>query len=113
MPPPNHAPFGAGPARAVFLDRDGVVIPDDGAARLSALRVPAEVVADQARLIAGYRSLRSEFDRALRPTLHGRTTDAFRVRAGRLASAPGFQVVARALQAIIAKGYDLGFPPGS
>jgi hypothetical protein len=84
-----------------------------GIAELTALKPPPDVAAAHARLIAAYRSLKAEFNRALTPLVRKRTSDAARVEAGRLVRAPAFREIGDALHAIIAKGYDLGFPPGS
>ena len=84
-----------------------------GIAQLKAVQPPADVAVEHAKLIAAYRSLRTEFDHALKPLLRQHTSDAARIEAGRLAHAPAFRVIGDTLHAIIAKGYDLGFPPGS
>jgi hypothetical protein len=81
-------------------------------ADLQALEPPADVQSEHRALIAGYQALLADFTK-LNAAAGASTPDKLRVEAGRLGSAPGLQAVANALQAIIAKGYDLGFPPGS
>jgi len=81
-------------------------------AALQAMKPPAEVATEQVSLIAGYRALLRDFT-ALNPAARQKSTDALRVQAGKLSTAASLQEVGTALQAIIAKGYDLGFPPGS
>lgn len=81
-------------------------------AALQAMKPPADVVPEQASLVAGYRALLEDFT-ALNPAARQKTTDTLRVQAGKLSSAASLQEIGAALEAIIAKGYDLGFPPGS
>jgi hypothetical protein len=81
-------------------------------AKLQALAPPADVATEHASLIAGYRALLGDFT-ALNPATRQKTTAKLRVQAGKLSSAASLQEIGTALQAIIAKGYDLGFPPGS
>ncbi|HEY8645819.1 MAG TPA: hypothetical protein VIL77_08085 [Gaiellaceae bacterium] len=83
-----------------------------GIATLQALQPPANVATEHASLIAGYRALLGDFA-ALNPAARRKTTAALRVQAGKLSSAASLQEIGTALKAIIAKGYALGFPPGS
>ena len=81
---------------------------DRAAARLAAIKPPADVASAHAKLINGYRALRREFASALGPLSKRRTTDALRVAAGRLERSPAASQIASALQTIIAKGYRIG-----
>jgi len=81
-------------------------------ATLQTMKPPADVTTEHASLIAGYRALLRDFT-ALNPAARQQTTSTLRVQAGKLSTAASLQEIGTALQAIIAKGYDLGFPPGS
>jgi hypothetical protein len=81
-------------------------------AGLRAITPPDDVASQHAGLIEAYQALLSDF-KSLDALTRGRTTDKLRVHAGELANAPPLHEVGRELEAIIAKGYDLGFPKGS
>jgi hypothetical protein len=81
-------------------------------AGLKRIAPPKDVAAEHASLIAGYASLLKDFT-ALDSDAARATTDKLRVGAGRLAQAPAIREIGGSLQAIIAKGYDLGFPKES
>jgi hypothetical protein len=97
-------------ARAMLARIEGKV--RAGITGLDRLTPPTEIAADHASLLSGYRALLSEF-RSLSTLARRPSTNALRIRAGQLSSSPALRNVAHALQTIIAKGYDLGFPPGS
>lgn len=78
-----------------------------GANRLAAIEAPADVSTLHAQLVKGYRDFAREL-RKLTPSPKAKTTDTVRVQSGKLTRTPAFKEVADALQAIIAKGYDLG-----
>lgn len=81
-------------------------------ADLRAITPPAHVAAEHAALIDAYQSLLARF-RALGPLARRSTPDKLRIQAGALGSAPAVQEIGNELKAIIAKGYDLGFPKKS
>lgn len=83
-----------------------------GIAALRAIQPPPNVANEHAALIDAYQALLARFDTLNGPARQP-TTDALRVHAGELASTPALQEIATELKAIIAKGYDLGFPAGS
>ena len=83
-----------------------------GIAKVSAVKAPAEVASEQAKLVAGYRAELDEL-KALERLSTGQATDQLRVAAAKLSSGAGEHEVAAALEAIIAKGYDLGFNSAS
>jgi len=81
---------------------------DVAVAKLAAIEPPANVAAAHAKLVAGYRALRTEFAAALGPLSKRRTTDALRVAAGHLEHSAAADQIRAALLAILAKGYKIG-----
>jgi hypothetical protein len=81
-------------------------------ASLQKIQPPEEVSDQHAVLIAAYRALLTDFT-ALNRLARADTTDRLRVAVAKLDSSPAQQQIGASLQAIVAKGYDLGFPPGS
>ena len=83
-----------------------------GLAKLKATTPPANVANEHAALIDAYQALLTQYT-ALNSAARQKTTDQLRVQAGKLESTPALQEIGTELKAIIAKGYDLGFPAGS
>jgi hypothetical protein len=81
-------------------------------ARLQKLQPPKDVSGDHAVLVDAYRALLKDFT-GLNRVAQADTTDRVRVEVAKLDSSPAERQIGSSLQAIIAKGYDLGFRPGS
>ena len=98
-----------GPANALRLLRSTEDVLRRSIIEIKAIEAPPDVAAAQRDLIAGYRTELAELQ-ALEPLARGASTDGLRVAAAKLDRSPGARQVSAALEAILAKGYDLGFP---
>jgi len=87
------------------LQRDARAVADD----LDRLEPPREIAAPHANLVAALRRV-SAAAGGIRRKIKGRDTSAAQTAGQRLEAGPEFEKIATALEAIIAKGYELGLP---